>query len=935
MKGKKDETVLEREKKHEEFKERLVDDVFGKNAQGKVEMEKVTMLIWQFRDDPRVVQFVAQFVAKYSGTRDVFDGIEFYLPQLAHMIIHLEASWDDATLERFALIISQHSLHVALQLNWILQGAIEDYQPETADGHANPAFNSLFYTRCVKLLSNIERCVVYGTPRTQELQKMYETGQISKEEYEILELSDRKFNATQIMESKAVQFDNGKMNVEEGLSNINFRGNYLLYKRRIRKSPVRRKQWKTRYFKVSDRMLQCYNLDPESGGQLVRAMPLEGAKVSPIQGKYPHMFEIKNQNYVYTVRAGNAADKERWIDLINEEADSKSLYEHHLSHSQFNHDDDSSAVSELNPLQMARYDFFKRERDFVRRICDVAEVLRFKDRDERKILAPELMKGLIIPECAYMPLCNSTDTWKRLYKAIPGETRVFNTKERCPVMMFFLSKRGEGKAQSLDVANYLFEHLQDHDQCTKPGVESQISGLSISSGFDTQFENPSILEGEEAGIDEEALAGDNHVAPDATIDEDAPYNNGHFEEKDGGESTAGKSVWHEDKSSSKNRRGHAHSFVKEHMLQILPQNIAKQIEVKRAKSKKSLLDMATLPVQSVRIIAAASVDEEDDVKTLVDDDEIDQASLDRAKQIVCGGETWVDKSERMLKSAEVSGSMNENDEVVEIQSVFAKSNDDLRQEVYVMQMIHYYRSVFAKEELPIWLHTYRILSTSKNTGLIEVINNATSIDGLKKSDGFPEKGGLRQYFITVYGQPESSSFKAAQRNFMLSLVGYSLVSFLLGLKDRHNGNIMISIKGHLIFIDFGFAMGMAPGHEWSLEKAPFKLTGEYVDVMGGSKSACFAEYKRLFVAGFEAARANAQVALGLVEIMMYKSNFPCFSGSRYGNGISLKRFEDRLMLAVPENKVKKKALGLISTAMQHTGTVLYDKFQYHSNGYIP
>ena len=46
------------------FDDRLVDDVFGKDNQGKVQMEKVMMLIWQFRDDPTVVQFMAQFVAK-------------------------------------------------------------------------------------------------------------------------------------------------------------------------------------------------------------------------------------------------------------------------------------------------------------------------------------------------------------------------------------------------------------------------------------------------------------------------------------------------------------------------------------------------------------------------------------------------------------------------------------------------------------------------------------------------------------------------------------------------------------------------------------------------------------------------------------------------------------------------------------------------------
>ena len=51
-------------KKHEEFKNQLVHDVFGRDNKGRVPMEKVAMLIWQFRDDPAVVHFMAQFVAK-------------------------------------------------------------------------------------------------------------------------------------------------------------------------------------------------------------------------------------------------------------------------------------------------------------------------------------------------------------------------------------------------------------------------------------------------------------------------------------------------------------------------------------------------------------------------------------------------------------------------------------------------------------------------------------------------------------------------------------------------------------------------------------------------------------------------------------------------------------------------------------------------------
>ena len=144
---------------------------------------------------------------------------------------------------------------------------------------------------------------------------------------------------------------------------------------------------------------------------------------------------------------------------------------------------------------------------------------------------------------------------------------------------------------------------------------------------------------------------------------------------------------------------------------------------------------------------------------------------------------------------------------------------------------------------------------------------------------------------------------------------------------------MIDIRGHLIHIDFGFAFGMAPGHEWSFERAPFKLTKDYIDVLGGIGSECFKEFQKLFVDGLKAARANSLTALGLVEIMMYKSNYPCFTGTRYGGGVSLKKFEKRLMLDLPDSKIEKKALKLIKSSIEHQGTKIYDVFQHYSNGY--
>ncbi|CCH43783.1 phosphatidylinositol 4-kinase [Wickerhamomyces ciferrii] len=297
------------------------------------------------------------------------------------------------------------------------------------------------------------------------------------------------------------------------------------------------------------------------------------------------------------------------------------------------------------------------------------------------------------------------------------------------------------------------------------------------------------------------------------------------------------------------------------------------------------------------------------------------------------GEDWQTKKERIRKN-----SMYGHLDNWELCSVIAKTGDDLRQEAFASQVIQAMASIWKNSNCPVWVKRMRILITSANTGLVETITNALSVHSIKKAltklsieDGENVKGTistLTEHFERSFGDPKSAKYKRAQEAFASSLAAYSVICYLLQIKDRHNGNIMLDNEGHIIHIDFGFLLSNSPGSV-GFEAAPFKLTLEYVELLGGLEGAAFQKFKELTKDSFKALRKNADYLITMVELMQKESNLPCFKAGPQTSVQFKQRFQLHLSEtecdAFVENYLIGKSIGSIYTR-------LYDQFQLLTQG---
>lgn len=224
-------------------------------------------------------------------------------------------------------------------------------------------------------------------------------------------------------------------------------------------------------------------------------------------------------------------------------------------------------------------------------------------------------------------------------------------------------------------------------------------------------------------------------------------------------------------------------------------------------------------------------------------------------------ERWSEKEDRVLGP----------ERTADLVPIIVKACDDLRQEQFASQLIAQAALILEAARVPVWLRPYDVVATGADAGVIEAIPDTVSLDALRRNDS--NYVGLLDFFERYFGR---SRLAAARHAFVHSLAPACILSYLLQLKDRHNGNILLDSKGHIIHIDFGYMLASSPGGNLGFEDAPFKLTNDFLAVVGHEN---IHRFRELCIRTFLALRRQRHRLILLAEMTVHGcEHLPCFDG---------------------------------------------------------
>ena len=245
--------------------------------------------------------------------------------------------------------------------------------------------------------------------------------------------------------------------------------------------------------------------------------------------------------------------------------------------------------------------------------------------------------------------------------------------------------------------------------------------------------------------------------------------------------------------------------------------------------------------------------------------------------------------------------------------IIFKTGDDLRQDQLVIQIISLMDRLLRKENLDLKLSPYRILATSANAGAVQFVPSMSLAAASAKY-----KGSILAYLRA--NNPDTTADlgvrPSAMDTYVKSCAGYCVITYLLGVGDRHLDNLLLAPSGHFFHADFGYILGRDP--------KPFapqmKLCKEMVEGMGSSTSPHYAAFKSYCFTAYTTLRKSSNLILNLFSLMV-DANIPDI---KVEPGRVVEKVRERFHLEMNEEEAMRHFEGLIVDSVGSIFPVVID-----------
>jgi len=292
-----------------------------------------------------------------------------------------------------------------------------------------------------------------------------------------------------------------------------------------------------------------------------------------------------------------------------------------------------------------------------------------------------------------------------------------------------------------------------------------------------------------------------------------------------------------------------------------------------------------------------------------------------------------------------------------------KHNDDLRQEAFAMQFVKTCGDLLKASGLDLRLLTFQCIPVGTKRGFVEwvpgsvplseicqpfagsILGNekrTTSADtpsmlkkaGLSKYESLRRLGGqqndslrrlggglgargsfannpIQDYLRSVAYDPSAPYLirPDVMDTYVKSCAGYTVITYILGVGDRHLDNLLLHQSGSFFHCDYSFLLGSDPK-----TYLPVRVTEDMVYGMGGADSDNYARFISMVGAAYLALRRpdNVRILLSMVRLLEY-SCIPDISENQ-STEKAITGIRDRLRLDLSESEAITFIEGLVESS---------------------